>query len=191
MFSKSTEVSQNSIQIKEDNKFFSRLLSKDTSMANPSFRVYYGGVSGAVPFLWESQPGTPKCKMFSETTLPPLTPPPCYYSNSKIDKKPVKKHQSRSLSLLHILFPKMNRKKTKNVSSSSSSSSLSSSSSWSSSSTFSIVVSITSPLKKYRHARSRFSSRRSSFDSGIEDEEPAFGSPTSTLRFKLRGCYGW
>ncbi|XP_044503443.1 uncharacterized protein LOC123224027 [Mangifera indica] len=186
MFSKSTEVSQNSIQIKEDDKFFSRRLSKETSMANPSSRVYYGGVAGAVPFLWESQPGTPKCKIFSETTLPPLTPPPSYYSNSNVDKKPAKK--SRSISLLHILFPKMNVKKTNNASSNSSS--FLSVSSWSSSSTFAMVVPITSPLKKYRLARSRFSSRGSSFDSRTEDEEPGFASPASTLRFKLRGCYG-
>ncbi|KAK9291219.1 hypothetical protein L1049_009407 [Liquidambar formosana] len=95
-----------SLQIKQDNKFFSRLLSKETSMANPSFRVYYGGASGAVPFMWESQPGTPK-HTFCDNTLPPLTPPPSYYFNST--KKPIKKH-SRS-NLLHSLFPRMIRKK--------------------------------------------------------------------------------
>ncbi|XP_044474019.1 uncharacterized protein LOC123202258 [Mangifera indica] len=186
MFSNSTEVSQNySIQIKEDDKFFSRLLSKETSMANPSFRVYYGGVAVAVPFLWESQPGTPKCNKFGEKALPPLTPPPSYYTSSpNIEQKPIKKRRFRSLSLLHIFFPKMNHKKTTNNVSFSSSS-------CSSSSTFSMVVPITSPLRKHRHARSKFSSRGSSFDSRIiEDEEPAFGSPTSPLSFKLRGCYG-
>ncbi|KAF5187269.1 Alkylated dna repair protein, partial [Thalictrum thalictroides] len=75
------------LQIKQDDKFFSMLLSKET---NSSFRVYYGGASGAVPFVWESQPGTPKNK-YCDTSLPPLTPPPSYQSNSMRDysiKKP-------------------------------------------------------------------------------------------------------
>nr|XP_020186033.1 protein prickle [Aegilops tauschii subsp. strangulata] len=42
-------------------KLYSRMLSKDVAIAVPSFRVYYGVASaGSVPFLWESQPGTPK-----------------------------------------------------------------------------------------------------------------------------------
>ncbi|XWS35391.1 hypothetical protein CRYUN_Cryun21dG0122400 [Craigia yunnanensis] len=183
MFSTSPET----LQIKLEDKFFSRLLSKENSVANPSFRVYYGGVSGAVPFMWESQPGTPKYT-FSDTSLPPLTPPPSYYSKS--NSKPIKKH-SRS-GLLHALFPKMNSlKKTNLVPSSPSSSSLSSRSS---SSMF-----LAMSTGKY-HRRSRFSISCSSFDSRADEEEAAaIGSPTSTLCFaigrgsigKLRGCYGW
>ncbi|KAF5476374.1 hypothetical protein F2P56_008098 [Juglans regia] len=121
----SSELPQKSqLQIEEDDKFFSRLLSKESSAANPSLRVpYYGGVSGAVPFMWESRPGTPK-HTFSHTTLvPPLTPPPSYYSNSS--KKPIK-NRSRS-NLLHALFPKISLKKgTTTVSPSPSSGSISS-----------------------------------------------------------------
>ncbi|GMI93072.1 hypothetical protein HRI_002976500 [Hibiscus trionum] len=98
-----------SLGIKQDDKFFCRLLSKENSLANPSFRVYYCGLSGAVPFTWESQPGTPK-STFSNATIPPLTPPPSYYSNSK----PLKSKRSRS-GLLHSLFPKIiSLKKTAN-----------------------------------------------------------------------------
>ncbi|XP_022722107.1 uncharacterized protein LOC111279381 [Durio zibethinus] len=190
MFSTSPDLPQNkTLQIKQEDKFFSRLLSKENSVANPSFRVYYGGVSGTVPFMWESQPGTPKYT-FSDTSLPPLTPPPSYYSMP--NSKPIKKH-SRS-SLLHALFPTMNSLKKTNLVPSSPSSS--SSSSWSSSPMFLAI----SPAKYQR--RSRFSTPGSSFDSRVDDEEAAaIGSPTSTLCFtvngrgsvigKLRGCYGW
>uniref|UniRef100_A0A7C9APL1 Uncharacterized protein n=1 Tax=Opuntia streptacantha TaxID=393608 RepID=A0A7C9APL1_OPUST len=81
------------LQIKEDDKFFTRLLSKESNNSNmgcSSFRVYYGGVSDsvAVPFVWEAKPGTPK-HSFSHSDhhhlhlhdelgreIPPLTPPP-------------------------------------------------------------------------------------------------------------------
>ncbi|XP_007033579.2 PREDICTED: uncharacterized protein LOC18602255 [Theobroma cacao] len=184
MFSTSPDHPQKStLQIKQDDKFFSRLLSKENSVANPSFRVYYGGVSGAVPFMWESQPGTPKYT-FSDASLPPLTPPPSYYSKSC--SKPIKKH-SRS-SLMHALFLKMISLKKIAVTSSPSSSSLSSS--W---------FSLSSSSMSYQ-SRNRFSTPDSSFDSrGDGEEAAAIGSPTSTLCFaigrgsidKLRGCYGW
>ncbi|GJN37386.1 hypothetical protein PR202_gb26332 [Eleusine coracana subsp. coracana] len=62
-------------------KVFSKLFSRESSAAAPSFRVYYGVASaGSVPFLWESQPGTPKNDAVSAATLPPLTPPPSYYT---------------------------------------------------------------------------------------------------------------
>ncbi|RLM99588.1 uncharacterized protein C2845_PM06G06040 [Panicum miliaceum] len=59
------------------------MLSKEAAaqLAVPSFRVYYSVASaGAVPFLWESQPGTPKNDSPSAAALPPLTPPPSYYA---------------------------------------------------------------------------------------------------------------
>lgn len=65
---------------RQGGKLLSRLLTRDSSAAAPSFRVYYGVASaGAVPFLWESQPGTPK-NAISDTAMPPLTPPPSYYA---------------------------------------------------------------------------------------------------------------
>uniref|UniRef100_A0ACD6A7I2 Uncharacterized protein n=1 Tax=Avena sativa TaxID=4498 RepID=A0ACD6A7I2_AVESA len=66
--------------------------------ANPSFRVYYSLRAGAVPFVWESAPGTPKRGAAAAATnavvpesgaigdggaatlLPPISPPPSYQS---------------------------------------------------------------------------------------------------------------
>lgn len=187
------------LQIMKEDKLFSRVLSKENSVqANPSFRVYYGGVSGAIPFMWESQPGTPKYTFSGDTSLiPPLTPPPSYYSNNSSNSKPLKKH-SRSGLLQSILFPKMNSWRKTNLDPSSPPSSSSSSSSRSSTPMFLAM----SPRNYYK--RSQFSTPGSSFDSRADDEEAAIGngsSPTSTLCFaigngkgsirKLGGCYGW
>ncbi|PIA58052.1 hypothetical protein AQUCO_00500167v1 [Aquilegia coerulea] len=164
------------LQIKQDDKFFSRLLSKEANLTNSSFRVYYGGASGAVPFVWESRPGTPKNK-YCDTSLPPLTPPPSYQSNSKRDfsnKKPSK------FKLIHTIFPKLNVKKS-HVSPTSS---MSSSSSWSSSMSSSSPSSTPMTSKSHR----RRASSLSSFDSrAYNDEEPSLGSPTSTLCFAFHG----
>lgn len=153
-----------SLEIKQDDKFFSRLLSKENSVANPSFRVYYGGLPVAVPFMWESQPGTPKYT-FSDTTIPPLTPPPSYYSNS--NSKPIKNKHSRS-GLFQALFPKMiNLKKTSSL----------------------VPTSSSSPM--ILALRPRNYQKRSRFL--IPDDEAdtaAIGSPTSTLCFDIgRGKY--
>ncbi|XAR68733.1 hypothetical protein NMG60_11000087 [Bertholletia excelsa] len=163
---------QNSLQIKQDDKFFSKLLSKE---AAPSFRVYYGGASSAVPFLWESQPGTPKHAFADVASLRPLTPPPSFYSHKH--KQPTKKH-SRS-NLLNTLFIKFNLKKPTVWSSSfssSSSSSTSSSSLSSSSSSMSVPA-----MPSTNGWLGRFSSVRSSFD----DEDGSIGSPTKSVL-----CFG-
>ncbi|KAL5125496.1 hypothetical protein HKD37_02G005706 [Glycine soja] len=120
---------EKSFRIKEDDRFFSRLMSKETSMANSSSRVfYYGETSIAVPFMWEAQPGTPKHPS-SETCLPPLTPPPSYYSNSKSKNK---RRNSKS-NIFSCFMPKFIVARKGHVSPTSSrSSSSSSSSSWSS-----------------------------------------------------------
>ncbi|XAR66010.1 hypothetical protein NMG60_11012045 [Bertholletia excelsa] len=87
---------QKFLQIKQDDKFFSRLLSRESSntKAEASFRVlYYGGAAGSVPFVWESQPGTPRNPFFF-SSLPPLTPPPSYshrsswYMQNKTTQRP-------------------------------------------------------------------------------------------------------
>ncbi|TKY56938.1 hypothetical protein E2542_SST21384 [Spatholobus suberectus] len=120
---------EKSFRIKEDDRFFSRLMSKETSMANSSSRVfYYGETSIAVPFMWEAQPGTPKHPS-SETSLPPLTPPPSYYSNSKSNNKR-RKSKANIFSCILPRFIIRSRKAHVSPTSSRSSSS-SSSSSWS------------------------------------------------------------
>lgn len=169
---------QKSLQIQQHDKFFSRLLSKETSIANPSFRVYYGGLPGSVPFLWESQPGTPKSK-FCDDTLPPLTPPPSYYTNYSNEK--ALKKTSRS-NLLQTLFPKRYTKKTQMPSSPSPSF-------WSSSSSSSDSSLVDNTINSSKcQVRSRFSCPSSSFDSLMfgDDDEEHVGSPTSTLCFGFR-----
>ncbi|KAE8735764.1 putative Structural maintenance of chromosomes protein 1 [Hibiscus syriacus] len=178
----SNEHHQQGLQIKQEDKFFSRLMSKETSMANSSCRVYYGGASGAVPFTWESHPGTPKHPS-SHTALPPLTPPPSYYSsfNSKSNHKKGFKT---------ALFSSIFHMKTK-VSHSSSRSSTSSSSSWSS-----LHDPGSSPLpnsstnRRSIHRKiSYFSFSRSPVHNCMvddDDEGEGLGSPTSTLCFGVK-----
>jgi hypothetical protein len=164
------------LQIKQDDKFFSRLLSKENSNTNPSFRV-----SVAVPFVWESQPGTPKYT-FSKDTIPPLTPPPSYHFKNS-NKKNEKKH-SKSTNPFLALLQKLNLKKTNQSSSSLSSlSSLSSSYPPCLSSSSMDSSKITSATR--RVSRRRFLSFGSSFDFRGENEEDGNGSPNSTLCFGI------
>lgn len=122
---------EKSFRIKQDDGFFSRLMSKETSMANTSSRVfsYYGETSVAVPFTWEEQPGTPKHPL-SETSLPPLTPPPSYYSNYSRSSNYNKQRNSKANNIFSCILPRF-RGSRKSHDFSPSSSRSSSSSSWS------------------------------------------------------------
>ncbi|KAF8719480.1 hypothetical protein HU200_024203 [Digitaria exilis] len=74
---------QSPLRITHDGEFYARLLTKESSLGNPSFRYYYGAGPSAVPFVWESQPGTPKdaysSRMLLSTGAPVITPPPSYH----------------------------------------------------------------------------------------------------------------
>ncbi|XP_062208344.1 uncharacterized protein LOC133909811 [Phragmites australis] len=126
------------LQLKQGSKVFSKLLSRESSLAAPSFRVYYGVASaGSVPFLWESQPGTPK-NAISTATLPPLTPPPSYYTTKQQTTHKAaaatSKKQSKP-SIFSAILPKIIlHRRSRSSSSAPASSSCSSSSSWSSAS---------------------------------------------------------
>lgn len=98
---------------------------------------YYGGSSAAVPFKWESQPGTPRRLFnrssfsrfdsdsdFSSPVSAPLTPPPSYFYASPSSTKPV--NSKKTNTLFSSLLPK-NRSSPSSPSSSSSSSSVPSS----------------------------------------------------------------
>ncbi|XP_016450729.1 uncharacterized protein LOC107775505 [Nicotiana tabacum] len=163
----------NFLLIKQDDKFFSRLLSKEnTARGESSFRYYYcGGSSGSIPFVWESQPGTPKHK-FSDTSLPPLTPPPSYQTNAHL--KSLQK-QSKPNFFLSI-FPKISSKRitfSPSLTSPSVSSSCSSSFSMSS-------IPITGYNPNTRNYRSR-----SEIEEYDHEKLQIPTSPTSTLCF---GC---
>lgn len=162
------------IKHEDNNKFLSKLLSKENSKAaasNPSFRVYYNDVPSSVPFTWELQPGTPKHTFSQTSLLPPLTPPPSYYSNTNNNthKKPTK-NNSRS-KIFHALIMKFHPKKSSLPPSPSYSSS--STLSWSSSSQYSSISAPTTPSHLIQ--RRRFCSQGSSFDDYI--------SPASKLCF--------
>ncbi|GLJ15070.1 hypothetical protein SUGI_0246300 [Cryptomeria japonica] len=65
-------------QVGIDSKFLNRLLSKESKLGCSSRALYYAA-PGAVPFGWESEPGTPKHRLnLGEEKLPaaPLSPPP-------------------------------------------------------------------------------------------------------------------
>lgn len=173
------------MEIKEDDKFFSRLLSKETSMANPSFRVYYGAVSVAIPFVWEAKPGTPKhtnnhlgSEPDREMDLcqhPPLTPPPSYsLHHLNNNSSPVK----RSNKIFNGLFPRMMHRRQ--ISSSLSSSSSSSSRLSSSDSSLEML----DPTRTRTRTRTRVRTM-SSLEFEVSDhhdmEEEEMRSPKSTL----------
>ncbi|GMN23442.1 hypothetical protein TIFTF001_000114 [Ficus carica] len=168
---------------------------------------YYHGESSSVsvPFMWESQPGTPKVKFLRENPnnyLPPLTPPPSYcYSpvlTNRSSPSP-KTTPNKANNFLQAIFPARSRNKRYPPSSPSYSPSSSSSLSSSSRSTLylsvpsSPAVSKTPPSFKSRGRRrnSIIASPRLSVDSRVgrdhdhEDEE--YDSPVSTLCFGRGG----
>ncbi|KZV17578.1 hypothetical protein F511_37136 [Dorcoceras hygrometricum] len=111
----SPDFHQESFRIKHDDlKLFEKLLSKDSTKSNPSFRVlYYGDVSGAVPFVWETCPGTPKHTAFPHNlSIPPLTPPPSYYTSSSNNGS--MNRSSGSKLMLHTLLRRMSFNYKKN-----------------------------------------------------------------------------
>ncbi|XP_055831987.1 uncharacterized protein LOC129900928 [Solanum dulcamara] len=112
--------------LQNDNQSLSRKsLSSTNKLSN--VEVYYGNAPLAVPFKWESQPGTPKVKIL-ETPLPPLTPPPSFLEKKM--KNAIKKQTKGKLLQRLFFLPKLNLRKSQLQPSptSSSSSSLSSSS---------------------------------------------------------------
>lgn len=163
MVNAKTEAPQKSVlQIKQDDKFFCRLLSRESSMTNPSFRIAL-----AVPFVWESEPGTPKYYTFSEDTLPPLTPPPPYHMKAINAFKKNEKKRSKS-NLFFTMLPKLNLKKIIL-------SSASYPSSWLSSSSSSKVV----PMTKYGKKKLL----------SYDNEGCGPSSPSSKLCFKPSSWY--
>lgn len=180
------------LHTKHDDKFISRLVSKENSVANPSFRVYYGDLSGAVPFTWETRPGTPKHAAFSDSTsLPPLTPPPSYYisHSSSTDKSTNKQPRSKAV-LRSLLARMMSHNKAQHLTTSPPSlSSLSSLSSLRSSSCSSSLSGAITP-SSFRGRRRRFSSWGSSLDDEGEDDHLQMpsggGSPKSRFCFPVR-----
>ncbi|KAG2332357.1 hypothetical protein Bca4012_018064 [Brassica carinata] len=151
----------------------SKIIVKESSLqVNSSSRIYYYG-GASVPFLWETRPGTPKHSLFSESfRLPPLTPPPSYYSSfsgNKLSK--VRPKQTRFVKTFfngnhHLSRPSFSWSSTTSSASSSSSSS--------------------SPRSKTLHrARTCYlPCSRSYVKDNEEEEEIGSSLPTSTLAYK-------
>ncbi|XP_021909809.1 uncharacterized protein LOC110823680 [Carica papaya] len=197
MPSNSLLLSSKSTQIKQTprDKFFSRFLTRELTMSGFSVDDYHGETSVAVPFDWESQPGTPRIK-HNETPLPPLTPPPSYFYTSP--KCSAKKHSKPNL--VGIIFPKRGAGRKGSVPSSpaASSSSSSSSSSQSLVSPWPTSYSVpSSPMVKPSNFRGRYGlpSPRFSFDSKTDEEEDqndeyiAHVSTLNGANSRSRGCF--
>ncbi|KAK9742275.1 hypothetical protein RND81_03G160600 [Saponaria officinalis] len=126
-------------------------LSKENRVSGEtSFRVYYGTNGAAVPFMWESRPGTPKHPIFGNSRelnddfVPPLTPPPSYATT--FGQRMKKRSKSR---IFDRILLSVSRKNSHDTLVSSSSSPLSWSTTSSSSSS-----SISSPNSAKSHRRS-------------------------------------
>lgn len=166
MIKSGSDLDYKSLGIIQKNKHFTKqCLTKELSMSNFSLEDYHGGSSVSVPFMWESEPGTPKVKL-RENPLPPLTPPPSYCYTST--KRPIRKLSKSNL--LQAIFPKHVSTKTSALPPSPpfSSSSSSSSSSSPRSSSYSVPSSPITPWK-FRGG-GRMSSPRLSVDSRVVDE---------------------
>ncbi|EEF44651.1 conserved hypothetical protein [Ricinus communis] len=201
MLASSSNLPRKTLKIKKqnDDKLFSKQLTSQKgmiSMAKPKFSIedYHGGSAVAVPFTWESQPGTPKINHFRENPLPPLTPPPSYFYNSSPKPKPKTRKHSRPNNLFNSIFPKRTASTRKTAFPASPASSSNSSST--SSSSFSSRIASTSysvPSSPVTVSRGRIrcgiSSPRKSFESSRmvqqqdEDHEHECESPVSTLCF--------
>lgn len=175
-----------------ENKYvFSKIVSKEASVANSSCRVYYGE-AGVIPFRWESQPGTPKHK-FSESSLPPLTPPPSYSTTSPSSFKHTQQNPSSKTKFLGSIFSRLRslRKMLKAPNMSSPLPSLSPSSSLSAS--YSSSSSSSNSSSGLRNKKGRkiqcFSASRMPLENYYggdyydDDHHKNSGSPTSTLCF--------
>ncbi|CAO2825779.1 unnamed protein product [Amaranthus hypochondriacus] len=198
------------IEIEENKKPFprARTLSSKENMENfedgeTSFRVYYGAKGASIPFMWESQPGTPKHPIFHKNdtsiVLPPLTPPPSYSQRACSDDF-LKKKSSKNMIFRAFLSSIIRRRHSCShvnpTSSLSFSNSNSSPLSWSSSSTNS-SSSLSSPRKKcnksHRRSFSFCSPREKSplFYKEEEDQQDV-GYYSSKMCFgfkKQQGCY--
>ncbi|KAL3524039.1 hypothetical protein ACH5RR_016873 [Cinchona calisaya] len=187
------------LEIKKDDKFFTRLLSKETSSSKKgesSFRVlYYGGAKGSIPFTWESQPGTPKHPFSDNYYVPPLTPPPSYQFSTPRSMKTMQNHHSKKPNFFHSIFARISSSSSSSFlkkSANSKSASLSTSSSSSYSSSYSLP---STPMNKYASRRNSNNDNGSLHKSisaihfGLyEDDDPdhqisSGTSPTSTLCF--------
>ncbi|KAK1426860.1 hypothetical protein QVD17_15540 [Tagetes erecta] len=167
-----SELPTMSIKTKQQRRFSatSKPLSSDQmSKQTSSIEVYYGDAPVAVPFKWESQPGTPRVRVH-ETPLPPLTPPPSYLFNAP--KTPNRNTSKPKGGILQAVLPRLSTRKNHNSPASPASSE--------SSSLFSPSSYSDSPSPLYT-PNNHTQNRRKSFE-----DQDGYASPVSTLCFRMR-----
>uniref|UniRef100_A0A0A9D486 Uncharacterized protein n=1 Tax=Arundo donax TaxID=35708 RepID=A0A0A9D486_ARUDO len=164
------------------------MLSKEAAaqLAVPSFRVYYSVASaGTVPFLWESQPGTPKNDSPSAATPPPLTPPPSYYASGRGGAGRSRKRRPGAAGAISAIFPRFTLLRRPGRTTPCSST-------WSSSSSSSSTMSPAFAVQS-SPAAGGFRGHRSTFSAGDEDTNVTaarcFGMERDCCeRGMVRGC---
>ncbi|XP_027333743.1 YLP motif-containing protein 1-like [Abrus precatorius] len=158
-----------------------KLKRESANVPNEAYHVE----SASIPFVWESQPGTPKVR-FKESSLPPLTPPPSYYQNAT--KKPnikAKNKNSPKATLLQTIFPMRTARKSSVPPQPGSSNFLSYSSSSSSSSS----LSSSSPRPTSYSVPSSPMTHSSKIGEEDEDLYEVTGSSLCFGNARSRGCY--
>lgn len=158
-----------------------------------SFRVYYGATGAAIPFMWESQPGTPKHPNFdkNDNIVPPLTPPPSFTSTPSRDFSGKARKHNKIFRAFLSSFSRRSRSHVTPTPSLSYSNSYSSPLSWSTSSTSSSSP-LSSPRKKcdISHRRNfsfcTSSSAKSSLFAEEEEEHNGEKYQGSTLCFGFK-----
>ncbi|KAL8260713.1 hypothetical protein R6Q59_028666 [Mikania micrantha] len=168
-----SELPSTRIKTNQDRGFCvsSRPLSSDQmSKHNSCIEVYYGEAQVAVPFKWESQPGTPRVR-FHETPLPPLTPPPSFLFNSP--KTPNRNISKPKGGILQGVLPMLTSTRRSH-------NSLVSQGAYESSSLFSSSSYLDSPSPLYT-SNNDTKNRRKSFE-----DQDGYASLVSTLCFYIR-----
>ncbi|CAH8251412.1 unnamed protein product [Arabidopsis lyrata] len=150
---------------------------------------YYGGSSAAVPFKWESQPGTPRRLSkrssssgfdsdsdFNSPVSAPLTPPPSYFYAYPSSTKPA---NPKTNTLFGSLLPKNRSVPSSPASSSSSSSSVPSS-----------PLRTSDLSRRNRRKRSMWFESASSLDYGSNhyNNAKSSGCYASIVKVLLRSC---
>ncbi|KAL9679362.1 hypothetical protein QQ045_017220 [Rhodiola kirilowii] len=175
MLASTDGVAVKSFHIFKDDNFSPWRLTREMlvtadAYASSGRECYHAGTRATVPFMWESQPGTPKHRLH-QTPLPPLTPPPSFFSISVPTKKMTQSRKS--------MFPKFSFIRSRH--SVRLSTSLETPPSWSSSS-HSMKSSPITPLCDYYYSR-----RRNRFNWVIDLHNPSrIGVKRKIVRWRCR-----
>ncbi|XP_021732662.1 uncharacterized protein LOC110699470 [Chenopodium quinoa] len=157
--------------------FSSKENKQSLETGETSFRVYYGATGATIPFMWESQPGTPKHPIFSknDNIVPPLTPPPSYsLRGSSCNKKSTK--YNKIFRAFISSFSRSSRSRSSHVTPTSSLSlSLSSCNSYSSPLSWSTSSTSSSSPRSSPRGKCNKSHRRSFSFGNPREKSPFFG----------------